>query len=102
MQPVAFSATKNGRFTGWGGSRGTGDGRPWGLEGEMDEVRVWSREPRLKKSAAACLRRLRERAWFAALWNFDDPADPGRDASTNRIDGKLIGKAQVWRRIFQL
>src|SRR6185369_10455115 len=31
---------------------------------------------------------------LAALWNFDDPAQPGRDASPNHIDGKLVGNAR--------
>jgi hypothetical protein len=32
---------------------------------------------------------------LTALWNFDDPAQPAKDASPKHRDGKLIGNARV-------
>ena len=29
------------------------------------------------------------------LWNFDDPANPGKDSSPNGLDGKFVGQAQT-------
>src|SRR5262249_16704237 len=34
---------------------------------------------------------------LVGLWNFDDPANPGREASPNHRDAKLIGGAKVVR-----
>jgi len=95
--PVAFSAAKNGRFLRLG--RFTGSSEPsvedGGLEGEMDEVRVWSRERTAREIRDGMFARLTgNEPGLAALWNFDDPAAPGRDATTNRIDGQLMGEAR--------
>src|SRR4030095_3640954 len=66
------------------------------LNGEMDEVRVWKvartaeqiRENMLKQFTGG------ERG-LVALWNCAAPANPGRDASPNHHDGKLIGNARA-------
>ena len=93
--PIAFSGSKNGNFLRLGQKPGD-DGSAQYLEGELDEVRVWSRERTAEEIRGGMFAKLagNERG-LAALWTFDDPAEPGRDASTNRIDGKLIGEAQT-------
>lgn len=68
------------------------------LFGEMDEVRVWSverTEAQIREGMSKRLTGLEE--GLVGLWNFDDPANPGRDATTNRYDGKLMGNARVLR-----
>jgi hypothetical protein len=99
--PVAFSAPKNGNFLRLGQRPGAElSPEIGGLEGEMDEVRVWSRERTAEEIRASMFERLTgNEPDLAALWNFDDPAEPGRDVSTNRIDGKLIGKPRPRRKI---
>ena len=32
---------------------------------------------------------------LVGLWNFDNPANPVRDATGNRHDGKLVGEARA-------
>jgi hypothetical protein len=66
------------------------------LDGQLDEVRLWSVMRTEEEIRANLFRRLTGREpGLAGLWNFDDPTQPGRDASTNRFDGKLVGNAQA-------
>ncbi len=66
------------------------------FEGEMDEVRVWKMAltaGQIRENIAKDLTGNEE--GLVGLWNFDDPANPGRDASPNRHDGKLMGNART-------
>jgi hypothetical protein len=62
----------------------------------MDEVRVW----KVARTAEQIRENLSKpltgsEPGLVGLWNFDDPANPGRDASPNHHDGKLIGNARA-------
>ena len=64
--------------------------------GEMDEVRVW----RVARSEAQIRETMRSKltgqeAGLVGLWSFDDPLNPGRDASPGAHHGKLVGSAKV-------
>ena len=66
------------------------------FHGQMDEVRVWKgvrSETQIRETMAAHL--TGREPGLIGLWNFDDPANPAKDSSTNRLDGKLIGQAQA-------
>ena len=67
------------------------------LDGQLDEVRVWSVMRTEEEIRANQFRRLipqsRDEPGLAGLWNFDDPAQPGRDSSTNGFHGQLFGDA---------
>src|SRR6185369_12861936 len=66
------------------------------FHGQMDEVRVWKgarteaqiRENFFKKLTG-------NEPDLVGLWNFDDPANPGRDSSPGAHHGKLVGQATV-------
>ncbi len=63
-------------------------------DGQMDEVRLWSVQRSEAEIQGNLFRRLSGReAGLAGLWNFDDATRPGRDATTNRFDGRLVGDA---------
>jgi signal transduction histidine kinase/CheY-like chemotaxis protein/ligand-binding sensor domain-containing protein len=65
------------------------------LDGQLDEVRIWSVQRTEEEIRANLFRRLNGREpGLAGLWNFDDPAQPGRDASTNGYHGQLFGDAR--------
>jgi signal transduction histidine kinase/DNA-binding response OmpR family regulator/ligand-binding sensor domain-containing protein len=65
------------------------------LDGQLDEVRVWSVMRTEEEIRASQFRRLTGREpGLAGLWNFDDPAQPGRDSSTNGFHGQLFGDAR--------
>jgi hypothetical protein len=62
----------------------------------MDEVRVWNTARTVEQIRENLLQRLTgSEPGLVALWNFDDPANPGRDASPNHRDAKLVGNARV-------
>ncbi len=66
------------------------------LKGQMDEVRVWSvarSEDEIRESMFRPL--TGQEPGLVGLWNFDDPANPGRDASSSGYHGKLVGNARV-------
>ena len=64
------------------------------LNGQLDEVRVWSVRRTEEEIRANLATRLTGREpGLAGLWNFDDPAQPGRDASANGFHGELFGDA---------
>jgi signal transduction histidine kinase/CheY-like chemotaxis protein/ligand-binding sensor domain-containing protein len=72
------------------------DQRPRMLDAELDEVRIWSVMRTEEEIRADQFRRLTGREpGLAGLWNFDDPAQPGRDTSTNGFHGQLFGDAQL-------
>ena len=65
------------------------------LDGQLDEVRVWSVMRTEEEIRANLSRRLTgSEPGLAGLWNFDDPAQPARDASTNGFHGQLFGDAR--------
>jgi hypothetical protein len=66
------------------------------FDGELAEVRVWKMArsaEQIRDNIANPLTGNEE--GLAALWNFADPAQPGRDATPNGIHGKLIGQAKA-------
>ncbi len=89
----SFSALKNGLRHYLGKSAWDSGG--WGnMEGQMDEVRVWVTERTGEEIRQNMFRRLTgNEEGLAALWNFDDPNQPGRDASPHRFDGTLKNEA---------
>jgi len=57
---------------------------------QLDEWRVWTTQRSLEQIRENMYRRLTGREpGLAALWNFDDPAQPGRDATGHGFDGSL-------------
>src|SRR5262249_36642759 len=66
------------------------------FRGEFDEVRLWR-----GARTAEQIRQNKDRALsgsetgLVGLWNFDDAANPGRDASPNGYHGTLIRAAPV-------
>jgi signal transduction histidine kinase/DNA-binding response OmpR family regulator/ligand-binding sensor domain-containing protein/protocatechuate 3,4-dioxygenase beta subunit len=66
------------------------------FKGQMDEVRVWSVARTTEQIRAAMCQKLSgSEAGLVGLWNFDDLANPGRDASPGAHHGKLMGQAIV-------
>src|SRR5262245_62092732 len=66
------------------------------LDGQLDEVRVWSVMRSENEIRDTMFRKLTGREpGLAGLWNFDDASLPGRDASTNAHHGQLIGDART-------
>jgi hypothetical protein len=66
------------------------------LSGQLDEFRVWSTQRTAEQIRDSMLKKLTgaEPGLFG-LWNFDDPVNPGRDASPSAHHGKLIGQPAV-------
>jgi hypothetical protein len=64
--------------------------------GQLDEFRVWSTQRTAEQIRDSMLKKLTgaEPGLFG-LWNFDDPVNPGRDASPSAHHGKLIGQPAV-------
>ncbi len=71
----------------------------WGgreTQGQMDEVRIWKTARTIEEIQANMGRKLTgDEPDLAGLWNFDDPANPMRDASPRGNHGKLLGRAVV-------
>ena len=66
------------------------------FRGEMDEVRLWRTVRTPEQIRENMGRRLTgSEEGLVGLWNFDDPANPGRDLSPGAHHGKLIGRATV-------
>ena len=66
------------------------------MHGGMDEVRVWKVPRTAQQIRENLLKQLTgNEPGLVGLWNFDDPANPGRDASPNHHDGKLMGNARA-------
>ncbi|MCW5554051.1 MAG: response regulator [Verrucomicrobiae bacterium] len=64
------------------------------FHGDMDELRVWVTARTGGEIRDNMFRRLTgNEDGLAALWNFDDPAQPGRDASPNGFHGQLVNDA---------
>jgi signal transduction histidine kinase/DNA-binding response OmpR family regulator/ligand-binding sensor domain-containing protein len=66
------------------------------FDGEMDEIRVWKVARSAEQIRSGLTRKLDgSEPDLVGYWNFDDPADPGRDLSPNRHDGELGGNART-------
>src|SRR5262249_28511258 len=66
------------------------------LDGEMSEVRIWAGERTAEGIQTNLAKPLTgNEQGLIALWNFDDPANPGRDASPNGHQAELKGNARV-------
>ena len=66
------------------------------IDGMVDEFRVW----RMARTAGQIRDTMGTRIaghepGLVGLWNFDDPANPGRDASPGGHHGKLMGQATI-------
>jgi hypothetical protein len=94
----SFSALKNGDLNRLGSTVSSVDltdvDPPF--QGQLAELRVWNvarTEEQIRKSMAQKL--TGQETGLVGLWNFDDPANPGRDASPGAHHGTLRGNAQV-------
>ena len=66
------------------------------LHGVMDELRVWATERTPEEIRAGMFRRLSgNEDGLAGLWNFDNPAEPARDATPNQFHGRFYGDLQI-------
>src|SRR5204863_1542400 len=66
------------------------------LNGQLDEVRVWSVLRTENEIRDGMFRKLTGREpGLVGLWNFDDPNLPGRDTATNGHHGQLVGDAKT-------
>jgi signal transduction histidine kinase/CheY-like chemotaxis protein/ligand-binding sensor domain-containing protein len=66
------------------------------LHGKVDEVRVWTVPRTAEQIRQAMTQRLAgNEDGLTSLWNFDDPAAPGRDATGHGHDGILQDSARV-------
>ena len=91
--PVKFIASGEHNYLGRSNWRDAGDSD---LNGEMDEVRVWKVARTAEEIRENITKKLTgSEEGLAGLWNFDDPANPGRDASPHHHDGKLMGNARA-------
>src|SRR5262249_45983328 len=65
------------------------------FHGQFKEVRLWRGTRNRDQIRENLLKQLTgSEPGLVGLWNFDDPANPGRDASPNHHDGKLMGNAR--------
>lgn len=72
---------------------GTGDED---FHGQMDEVRIWNHARTPEQIQASMSQQLTgTEPGLVGLWNFNDPATAGRDATTNNHHGTLVGNARV-------
>jgi signal transduction histidine kinase/ligand-binding sensor domain-containing protein/DNA-binding response OmpR family regulator len=70
--------------------------RPTDLHGALDEFRVWKAQRTAEQIRQDMHHHLTgNEPDLVGLWNFDDPANPGRDASPGGHHGKLIGQAKA-------
>lgn len=66
------------------------------FDGQMDEIRLWAgerTEAQIRDHMFSSL--TGGETGLLALWNFNDPQNPGRDASPNGRHGKLVGQGKV-------
>ena len=64
--------------------------------GQLANFRVWKTQRTAEQIRDAMFQKLNgDEPGLFGLWNFDDPVNPGRDASPGAHHGKLIGQASV-------
>jgi PAS domain S-box-containing protein len=64
------------------------------FQGQMDEIRLWKGERSAEQIRQNMVKRLRgNEPGLLGLWNFDNPANPGRDSSPGAHHATLMGKA---------
>jgi hypothetical protein len=96
----SFSGFRNGTRN-YLGQRVTLADPPTNFKGAMDEVRVWKVARTGEQIRENIAKRLTgSEPGLAALWNFDDPANPGRDSIAESPRWKLIGSARAGERAF--
>jgi signal transduction histidine kinase/CheY-like chemotaxis protein/ligand-binding sensor domain-containing protein len=81
------------------GTHYLGPGRSSGSRGvQLDEWRVWTTARTIEQIQENMFRRLTGREpGLAALWNFDDPNQPGRDSSPHHFDGTPLRATETVR-----
>jgi signal transduction histidine kinase/DNA-binding response OmpR family regulator/ligand-binding sensor domain-containing protein/protocatechuate 3,4-dioxygenase beta subunit len=98
-ETVSFAMVGNGdhNYLGRSNWKGTPDqSNDEDFQGQMDEVRVWSTQRTGEQIQANMFLRLHgDEPGLAALWNFDEPNDVGRDATPHGFNGKLMGAAAI-------
>jgi len=96
-EPGSFTAVKNGDHNYLGKNNFKGFvSEVEDLDGAMDEVRVWVTQRSETEIRDNMFKRLTGREdGLAGLWNFDDPARPGRDSTPNHFEGQLKGNTDV-------
>src|SRR5262249_7570813 len=66
------------------------------FRGDLDDVRIWRGARTAEQIRQNMFKSLTgQEPGLVGNWNFDDPANPGRDLSPGRHDGKLVGSAEV-------
>ena len=66
------------------------------LTGQLANFRVWKTQRTAQQIRDAMFKKLNgDEPGLVGLWNFDDPANPGRDSSPGTHHGKRIGQATV-------
>ena len=89
--PTSFSGLGTGRFNLIRGNEDIGGGSPVMYGSEIDELRVWTTPRTDRQIRENMFRRLTGgEEGLAALWNFDDPDNPGKDSSPHGFDGRLV------------
>jgi signal transduction histidine kinase/ligand-binding sensor domain-containing protein/DNA-binding response OmpR family regulator/protocatechuate 3,4-dioxygenase beta subunit len=64
--------------------------------GQMAEFRVWKTQRTAEQIRASMFQKLTgNESDLFGLWNFEDSANPGRDASPSAHHGKVIGRATI-------
>ena len=80
----------------WVGASLWGGVLSFGVSGQMDEVRLWNTARTAEQIRESLGRKLSgTESGLVGLWNFDDPALAGRDASTGAHHGTLQGQARA-------
>ncbi|MEW6158965.1 MAG: two-component regulator propeller domain-containing protein [Verrucomicrobiota bacterium] len=94
----SFAAVKNGDHNFLGHSNWKPrDGHFYSdLMGQIDEFRVWRVARTQEQIRETMFQRLTgAEPDLVGLWNFDDPEEPGRDATPARHNAKFVGQARV-------
>ena len=66
------------------------------FRGDLDDVRIWRGVRTAEQIRQNMFKSLTgQEPGLVGNWNFDDPANPGRDLSPGRHDGKLVGSAEI-------
>jgi hypothetical protein len=70
------------------------------LAGEMDEVRIWRMARTPEQIRENIARKLAgDEDGLLGLWNFDDPAQPGRDSGPGGHHGRVVGNVALFSEV---